>query len=198
MVFSLSSHPAYIKFTIKHSTKEIAENVKMLNKAWNKHVAWITKNDKQTQREIGPSSGCDKLTLKYFKTTTFNHFFKENFHSLEMLNCLVMNIKGDNREKGWNGISKLNKNIYPKIEKGSLINPESLKAWATSGWKLLMRLNSYFYLDPTIHPWMIWWWKPSNSANNLLTKFTQARDYLVFCFLLIKGLWIGLNMNPSG
>lgn len=52
-----------------------------------------------------PSSGCDKLRLKYFATTSCNHFQKKSSVciyadvDLQELNCLLMNIKGDNTTK---------------------------------------------------------------------------------------------------
>lgn len=67
--------------------------------------------------------------------------------------------------------------------------------------ELLMRLNSYFHLDPTesnpfINDSMM---KPPERTQPIkfCSKFTQARDNLAFCFLCIKSLCIGSNMNPN-
>lgn len=64
-----------------------------------------------------------------------------------------------------------------------------------------MRLNSYFHWDPTeSNPFMNGsMMKPPERTQPIKfpSKFTQARDNLAFCFLSIKSLCIGSNMNPN-
>lgn len=122
----------------------------MLNKAWNKHIACATKasdaqkDDKQSTKGVSAVKWLWQIFQVSFATTTFNHF-KESFRF--KLNCLLMNIKGDNRCKE-KRIRKLNKNIYPKDVKGVLINSGKRNLKGIDRMKLhetlLMRLNSYF------------------------------------------------------
>lgn len=103
---------------IKQKAARTGENVKMLNKAWNKHIAGTTKailagkDDKQTEgvatvKWLWQIKGEPRVLIT----------FQRNECCAISRRISIKNIKGDNRRE--DGIRKLNKNIYPAKGKGS-------------------------------------------------------------------------------